>query len=317
MQKPEVSIVIVSWNACEITLACLRSLEICQKRVPLEIILSDNGSCDGTIFEVRRKYPEVRLVENGRNLGFAMAVNKGAKKATAPMLLLLNNDTRLSPQALETMLQQFKSNPKLGVVGPQLIYEDGRLQNSVAAIPNLSTELINKTILKKIFPEKFPDKHKNYDGLTKVPSVIGACLMTRKELFEQLNGLDEAYFFFLEETDYCLRAAKEGFFTAICPNAKVEHLQGYSAKKVEVKVKIEYHRSLFTFFKHHHGDRQIRILRIGLFAEHAFKLCTTSVALLLTLFIHLKLRTKWLTYVSLLMWQLKGCPEKYGLKKNA
>ena len=311
-----VSVLVVSWNSCAVTLACLRSLSACRASCDMQVILSDNGSHDDTVAQVRAQCADVLVVENGRNLGFAAAINRAAQKATQPLLLLLNNDAQVEPQALRDMLDIMAADQGIGVLGPQLVHSDGRLQNSAAAVPSLATETLNKSLLKMLFPALFPGKFTAAEQLVTVPGVVGACLLTRTDSFRRLGGLSEEYFFYLEETDYCLRVQKAGLRVAVAPQIRVAHLLGHSANRVRLRARIEYHRSLFIFFRRQHGTGPLACLRIILFLQHAGKCLGTALALTLTLFLHARLRGKLLLYARLLQWQILGCPVAMGLRRD-
>ena len=201
----DLSINIVSWNTKEYLLPCIDSILQEKGSIPMEIIVIDNGSRDRSGEEVKRQFPGIHLIENGRNLGFAKAVNQGLRVSSGRYLLLLNPDTQLRQGAIENLVSFMGRHAEAGIAGAQLLNEDGSKQNSIANFPSLATELLNKSVLRRVFPRRFPGRDRVYPEPIEVDSVIGACMMVRREALDQVGFLDEDYFLFLEETDWCYR----------------------------------------------------------------------------------------------------------------
>ena len=214
----------------------------------------DNGSQDGSADEIRKKFPSIHLIENERNLGFAKAVNQGLQKASGKYVLLLNPDTQVKNGAIERLVSFMDVHSDVGLVGAQLLNADGSKQNSIANFPSLVTELLNKSLLRWLSPNRFPGKEKSYAGPIEVDSVIGACMVVRREAMEQVGLLDEDYFLFLEETDWCYRMKRAGWKIYHVPQAEVYHFQGKSAETEKKKAKVEYYRSRYHFFRKNRGS---------------------------------------------------------------
>jgi hypothetical protein len=207
-----------------------------------------------------------------------------------------------------------ETHSRAGISGAQLLNSDGSKQNSIANFPSLATELLNKSLLRWLFPEKFPGKEKDYPEPIEVDSIIGACMIVRREAMEQVGLLDEDYFLFLEETDWCYRMKKAGWKVYHVPQAEVYHFQGKSAEKDKKRAKVEYYRSRYQFFKKHKENVQRLVLLIGLLIKLGFEFLSMVIACILTGFAVKKWRNKFLNYAYLLLWHLKGCPEEMGLK---
>ena len=214
-----------------------------------EVILVDNGSQDGGRIEVKRAFPSVHIIENEKNLGFAKAVNQGLQKASGRYVLLLNPDTQMKDGAIERLVSFMDAHSDVGVAGAQLLNADGSKQNSIANFPSLATELFNKSLLRWLFPKKFPGKERDYPEPVEVDSVIGACMVVRRKAMEQVGLLDEDYFLFLEETDWCYRMKRAGWKIYHVPQAEVYHFQGKSAETAKKRAKVEFYRSRYHFFK--------------------------------------------------------------------
>ena len=171
----DLSFIIVNWNTRGSLLNCLESVtRSLSENWTHEIFVVDNGSTDGSVEEVRRAYPNVVLLENPKNLGFARANNQALRLAQGRFFVLLNTDVRFAPGALNTLVDYIAEHPDAGMVGGQLLNRDGSRQNSFSTFPSLATELLNKSMLKILFPWWFPGKSKKFKAPAKVDSLIGA-----------------------------------------------------------------------------------------------------------------------------------------------
>jgi len=308
----DLSVIVVNWNTRDLLRDCLRSVEEHSGGLGTGVIVVDNGSSDGSPDMVREDFPAVRLVENGQNLGFARAVNRGLDIATGRHFLLLNSDTRVLPGSLESMVAFLDETEAAALCGPQLVNEDGSPQNSIANFPTLATELLNKSLLRLLFPGRFPKKVAEGETPHEVESVIGAAMMVKREAVEEVGRLDEDYFFFLEETDWCNRFREEGWKVYHLPAVRIVHLQGKSAEKVHIPARIEYFRSRYTYFRKHHGGAVNLLFRV-LVPVRVF--VNTAANGILSLFGLLPGRSagRFRVYSRILGWHLAGCPPSGGL----
>jgi GT2 family glycosyltransferase len=310
----DLSVIIVNWNTKDLLCQCIDSLTQTLKKIDTEIFVVDNGSTDGSVAAVREKFPGVRLIENPVNMGFARANNQAISLSSREYLLLLNPDTRAKDEAIPQMLSFMSSHARAGLVGAQLLNADGSKQNSIANFPSLATELLNKSLLRWLFPEKFPGKERDYPNPVEVESVIGACVLVRRETVEQVGLLDEKFFLFLEETDWCFRVKKAGWKIYHIPQAEIFHFQGKSAEAEKGKTRIEYYRSRYHYFRKNRGSFQTSVLSIGLIIKLLVELVFATIACMVTLFMVKKWRIKLSTYLYLMWWHLRLCPEGMGLK---
>jgi len=295
----------------------------------LETIVVDNGSSDGTDGMVRKEFPWVSLLRNEKNMGFAASANAGFRRSTGGFVLFLNSDTVVIEGELSKMLRYMAMNPGVGICGPQLVYEDMRLQRSSAAIPSLMSEIVPRSLLERVFPDKNPGKQKA-PGREPVPyapgndakraggdvdSLIGAAVMVRREAMERVNGFDERFFFFLEETDLCVRMRGHGFRVVLCPEARVIHLQGKTVRKSWVKGRMEYNISMYKFMRKHHGSAYYLIFEsVRLIKVTAFLILLTCLPFFL---IGERARRTYVYYAGLVKWHLRGCPDNAGLRPNS
>jgi len=310
----DLSVIIINWNTKDLLLDCLQSLEDNLAVESREIFVVDNGSTDGSQSAVKERFTAVKLIENGRNLGFARANNKALRQAGGRFLLLLNSDTVVPEGAIEGLMHTLEADPSIGIGGLQLLKADGVLQNSIYAFPSLATELTNKSLLRRIFPAKFLGKEQNITSPVEVDGIIGSCMLVRREAMEQVGLLDEDYFFFFEETDWCLRMRKAGWKVVFDPRYRVWHLQGRSVSQVNVRARIEYWRSRYTYFAKHFGLGARFALRAGLLMKLVIDIGLASVVSLGALVFGGKRPEKLEVYVAILLWHLRGCPADGGLE---
>jgi GT2 family glycosyltransferase len=311
----DLSIIIVNWNTKEYLLPCLREIFERGQGMSREVIVVDNGSRDGSGDEVKKAFPSVHVIQNEENLGFAKAVNQGLKNSSGRYILLLNPDTQVKNGAMERLVSFMGGYSDAAVAGAQLLNADGSKQNSIANFPSLASELLNKSLLRWLFPKKFPGKGRNYSEPFEVDSVIGACMVVRREAMKQVGLLDEDYFLFLEETDWCYRMKRAGWKIYHVPQAEVYHFQGKSAEAERKRAKVEYYRSRYHFFKKNKGNLHWVILLFGLLIRLGFELLSMAVATLVTFFAVKGWRRKLGIYAYLFWWHLKLCPEDMGLRK--
>ncbi|MCE9581298.1 MAG: glycosyltransferase family 2 protein [Planctomycetes bacterium] len=312
MDSRDCSVIVVSWNTRELLEACLGSVR--REAAGAELIVVDNGSSDGSAAMVREKFPGAALVANPSNRGFARAVNQGIDRAGRGVVVLLNPDATLTAGALEELLRALESDPRIGIAGAQLLDDDGSRQHSFDNFPSLATECLNKWLLRTMFPGRFPDKHREFTEVTDVQSVIGACLAVRRSTIDRVGALDESYFVFLEETDWCLRMHRAGMRVVHVPSARVVHLQGKSKARSPVLARIEYMRSLFLYFHKHSGTAAWLFLHAARLLKSAANALFCFLAMILTLGLVPSLRRRSAIHLGLLGWQLLGCPRSIGLQ---
>lgn len=255
------SIVLVSWNTRELLVDLLRELE---RRAVREVIVVDNASADGSADAVAAQFPQVTLVRSERNLGFAGGVNVGLKLARAPYVLLLNTDVRLVGDSIGALVRYAEDHPKAGVVGPTVLNQDGSLQSAGYRLPSLINLLLSATYLYKLFPSsRFFNRERHIDASTgRVGFVSGCAFLIRRRLLETIGGLDEGYFMYAEEADFCRRAWQAGFEVHCARGAELIHFGGASAKQAPRRNFLEYRRSLLRYFDKNHGRKSAEAARL-------------------------------------------------------
>jgi len=311
----DVSVILLTRNTCHQTLNAIESVLSSADALTKEIHVIDNGSTDGTSGVLRAAFREIHYKKMEQNVGFARGVNLAAGVATGTFLLLLNSDARLAPDALRLAVEWMRADPGCGVAGAQLLHGDGSKQNSIANFPSLGTELLNKFLLRTLWPKRFPGKEQEYPEPMEVESVVGAFFLVRREVWEKLGGMDERFFFFLEETDFCLRARQAGFATVHLPQVRVWHGQGQTAKQDQPAARIEYWRSRYAYFAKHHNFAVRFVLRCGLLLRLLVDSAVSGLLTMVTFGRSPRWRKKFVVHRALLSWNFRGCPEGVGLPR--
>ena len=317
MNSPHFSVVLVNWNTANLLLRAIESVitEAIQSDICVEIVVVDNGSSDDSVAQIREKHPEIRVIENGANLGFARAVNKALQVHQGRHVMLLNTDAVLQPGCLKSFLDAFQQHTNLGILGADLLHEDLSSQNSSAPFPTLPGELLNKSLLRIFLPRKYSRKVIDHAApFLKVDSVIGACLVIRKETLDAIGPLDERFFFFFEETDWCFQAHRLGWAVAIIPTARVIHGQGKSSKPVLVDTRIEFYRSRYRYFLKNKGRVRTILLFEGLLIKLSVETLTAFLAWIASAGQSERVRQRLRVVKALLLWHLRGCPRSWGLE---
>ena len=310
----DISFIIVNWNTRHLLLDCLTSIRNTVSGYTYEIIVVDNGSCDGSTEAVREHFGDtIALIENSGNLGFARANNQALRIASGRYAVLLNSDTVLKKDTVSGLIDFFEQTPSAAMAGPCMQSADGTVQNSFDNFPALVTELLNKSILRRLFPDTYAGKAPGKHGAIEVDSLIGACIAVRSAAVAEVGFFDEDYFFFLEETDWCMRIQKAGWKIFHLPHVAVVHLQGQSKKQRPCLAWIEYYRSLYLFFKKNRSVSSYLLLRVFRFVKLIINLLLTLCGVVFTLGGRKRYREKTVIYARLLWWHLCGCPRGVGL----
>jgi len=338
----KLSLVIVTKDTKELLENLLHSIEKDRSLQPLisKVIVIDNASADGTDEVIRTKFPAVVYIKNERNMGFASAANKGFSLAEGEYILFLNSDTILIEEELVRIVDFMDNNADVAICGPELVYPDMKPQRSFAAIPSLAAEFFPLAKF-KVPDSRFKVRNSTYDhsrnfgdprpptpypraynadsrftihDVFDVHSLIGAAILVRRETFERLSGFDERFFFFLEETDLCVRSRAQGKRVVFFLEAKVIHLQGKTVRQNWIQGRIEYNISLYKFMKKHHA-----LPYYAAFVAVRFVKAMLFVMLFSFLFFFLfgkKIRMKYVYYLKLILWHFGGCLDNAGLRPD-
>jgi GT2 family glycosyltransferase len=272
----ELSIVIVSWNVRSLLQRALRSIK--QTWSPdseLEIIVVDNGSSDGTVEMITTDFPDVRLIANKHNAGFTGGNNQGIRASRGRYILLLNPDTEVKDRALQAMTTYIESHPHTGLVGPQLRNPDGTIQSSRRQFPTIPILFLESTRLQFLAPQLILTQYylqDRSDAITQsVDWVTGAAMMVRRDVIEDVGYLDESFFMYSEELDWCRRIKSAGWDIVYYPAAEIIHYEGKSSEQVLPARHIYFESSKVRYAEKYHGAIVAWVLRRWIMAQYVWQ----------------------------------------------
>ncbi len=256
MNSIDVSIIIVNWNTRDILRNCLTSVFQQTHGMDFEVIVIDNASSDGSVQMVKSEFPQVILVENTENRGFAAANNQGMRIAKGRYILLLNSDTIVLDGAIQKTVAFADQHPQAAVVGCKVLNPDHSLQPTCFMFPSLLNLFLSASYLYKIFPHsRFFGRERmswwNRDNVREVDVVTGCFMLVRRKVIEQVGLMDEDFFMYAEETDWCFRFKQAGWQNLFYPDAQIIHLGGQSSKQVRAKSLVQLRLGILHFFYKH------------------------------------------------------------------
>jgi GT2 family glycosyltransferase len=258
-QPPTVSVIIVSWNARDFLAECLESLSSDVCRHSMEIIVVDNASTDGSVECVRKNFPAVRLIHNAANLGFAKANNIGISASRGRYLCLVNSDVKVLKDCVTLLIDYLEKHPRIGMAGPHIFGRDGNLQRSCRGFPSVWNMLCRALALDSMFPKVkvfsgYSLSYWSQDSLRPVDILSGCFWLIRKEALDEVGGLDESFFMYGEDMDWCKRFWAKGWPLAFVPAAQAIHYGGGSSANAPVRFYIERQRADLWYWKKHHSS---------------------------------------------------------------
>jgi len=264
----KLSVVILCWNDSKVIKDCLASIYATTRRTEFEVIVSDNGSTDGSIDFIREQFPKVRLIENGRNLRFAKGNNVGIRASMGEYVLILNPDTIIHEGALDGLIAFADKHPEAGAFGCRVLNADGSYQGSIWPFPTPRSEWIRALGLRPLgyLSEWFhPGAYVRWKGETEraVGYPAGCCLLVRNDLLKRLGGFDEQFFYYYEETDLCRRIWDLGYPVLYTPMVSITHLIGGSThrKFPPIGFAIDHQITRYLYLYKYHGAAGVRSSR--------------------------------------------------------
>jgi N-acetylglucosaminyl-diphospho-decaprenol L-rhamnosyltransferase len=286
-----IGVVIVSFNTRELLRDCLASLYACA--LPLRVVVVENASCDGSAALVRECFPDVELIELAQNVGFAAGTNIGIRRvmsfefsvlssenapdsklktqhSTLDYVLLLNPDTIVHPGAIETLAAFLDAHPRVGAVGPRLLNYDGTVQSAAFRFPTLVMTALDLFPPGEVLPGRLYHSwwHGRYpqephaETPFPIDHPLGACILARQSAIEQIGGLDEQFFMYAEEVDWCYRIRQAGWSIWQEPRAHVTHIGGAATSQFRSAMLIALYESRLRFFRKHYSRGFIRLHRL-------------------------------------------------------
>ncbi len=253
----KLSVIIVSWNVRGLLRQCLQSLQRSSQALELEVIVIDNHSSDGSRVMVMSEFPQVRLIANDTNRGFAAANNQGLAQATGDYILMLNPDTEVKPTALAQLVDQLAQKPQVGIIAPALLNPDGSRQRSVRRNPSVADQTAVLLKMINVLPSVWPLRQYlcwdfDYSQAAEVEQLMGAALLFRRSLLDQIGTLDESFYLWFEEVDFCRRVQQAGLKLLYYPAAKIVHHGKASFRQhFTLRLQMMFNHSLITYMKKH------------------------------------------------------------------
>ena len=270
--RSTLGIIIISFNVRKLLKECLESIYRQTQRTRFEIWVIDNHSRDESVAMLQESFPEVHLIENDENLGFTRANNQALRQCRCDFFLLLNPDTLLQDGALDKMVQFLDEHPEVGIAGCKVLNRDGTLQLACRrSIPTPKVAFYRLTGLSRLFPNnhtmaKYNMTYEDPDQAHEVDAVSGAFLMIRREVVEKIGLLDERFFMYGEELDWCLRTQRAGWSVMYCPQSQIIHYKGESTKYNSRKAALEFYRAMYLFHRKHFAQDYSRLTNFLIYA---------------------------------------------------
>lgn len=274
MNRPVLSIVIVNYNTKNLLKQCIESIAKNISKYSYEIIVVDNNSNDGSA-EFLQKSNAIKTILNNRNVGFAKANNAGVKIATGEYVLILNSDTVILPDSIDKMIEYMINNPDVGIQGPKIVNENsGISQPSWDFMPTIIWENV-----RKLFSPKYIKKYKvlakaiafRQHKIREVPVLSGACMLISKNVFNTIGFLDENFFLYFEEPDFCERARKYGWKIVFFPHAEIVHMLSKSMEKESYRTQIYYRQSQLYYYSKYRPEIERVILKYYIYLKYKVK----------------------------------------------
>jgi len=251
----DLTIIIVSFNTRAELEACLGSLVEHQSRTSHEIVVVDNASSDHTPAALRERWPGVRLIECGRNIGFAAANNLGIRSSSGEFVLLLNSDTLVRPGAIDTLVEQLRRSPEVAAAGPRIVDANGRAELSFGRMISPLAEARQKLLI-RLHERGVRLANRRVERLTRTRHypdwVSGACLMVRRDDAVAAGLLDERYFLYAEDVDFCAALRARGRRVLFVPGAEIVHLRGRARGTIPIASEQAYRRAHLAFYAKHY-----------------------------------------------------------------
>ena len=272
-----------------------------------EIIIVDNASTDKSAHEISNHYPKVRIIYNNSNLGYGAAANRGIMSGSGKYFLICNNDILVPSNILNDFEKLFIKASKAGIISGQQTNFNGDILRTSMKMPSLLSEFDG---VGRIDHSKDPKK------IAEVGTLRGACLGVRKEMIEEIGAFDEDFFFYFEDTEWCIRANKKNWKVLLYPDIKVPHVGGSSSGEFFNESRVEFYRSRIIYWKKIYPRFVVILLQMWnipkLFLDFVFYTSATFI----TFGQNTRIKKKMIDRTVVLLWLTLGKPKNWGLPKN-
>ena len=273
MKNPVFSIILVNWNTRELTLQCIRSVYQDCEGIDIEIIVSDNASTDSSADAIEKEFPEVRVLRNSGNLGFAKGNNVGIHESKGAYVCLVNTDVEIIPGCFTVLRDYMDRNPGVGIAAPQALYADKRVQITARKETGFLNSLARVFWIDTVIPSMSWYSHKK---LEEVDILAGCFWMIRREALEQVGLLDETFFFYGEDRDYCKRMRLAGWKVVYNPSAKIFHYEGGSSKVRPFHYYIQLERAYLRYWEKYHSGLSVSLYYLVRIVYHALRCASNT-----------------------------------------
>lgn len=280
----DLSIIIVNYNTKLLTLKCIESIYISKLNYLFEIFVVDNHSSDNSVNTIKETFPNVKVIENRENLGFSKANNQAIKVSKGRYILLLNSDTIVHETTISTIIQYMDDHQDAGATGCKVVLPNGSLDKAChRGFPTPTASFYYMTGLAKKFPKspKYNRYHKSYLNMNKtheIDCLVGAFMMVRRRIIDEIGLLDEEFFMYGEDIDWCYRIKEAGWKIYYCPHVSIVHYKGASSRKKPTKIVYEFHRAMYIFHQKHFAKKNNVFINSIVYTGIALKF-TTALAL--------------------------------------
>lgn len=280
----DLSVIIVSYNTKLLTLDCLQSVFASETEYAYQVILVDNASRDGSAEAARENFPQVLIIENPDNVGFAKANNQAITLAAGRYVLLLNSDTVVQPDTFQKMIAYMDGHSHTGAAGCKVILPDGSLDKACKrGFPTPSASFYYLFGLSRLFPanprfNRYHLGHLDPDMKHSVDCLVGAFMVVRMETIRQVGRLDEAFFMYGEDVDWCYRIKQAGWDIDYYPATCIVHVKGASSRRKPLKIIYEFHRAMWLYHRKHYKQRYSWFINLAVFTGILMKFAISLVA---------------------------------------
>ncbi|MBN2003328.1 MAG: glycosyltransferase family 2 protein [Anaerolineae bacterium] len=277
LPAPTLSVIIVSWNVRDLLRRALTSVYASWGERPgLEVIVVDNASQDDSVAMVRQEFPQVHLIVNSQNHGYGAANNRGLAIASGEFVLVLNPDIEALDDALPRLVSCAQAQPDAGMLGPHLLWPDGKTQSSRRRFPTLPVLFLESTWYEALAPRKLLQRYYVQDqtdtASQDVDWITGAAMLTRRAVIASVGGFDEGFFMYSEELDWCRRVKEAGWRVSYCPDAHIVHHEGKSSEQVVAARHIYFQSSKVYYTRKYHGAAIAETLRLWLLGQYLWQM---------------------------------------------
>ncbi len=277
--NPEISFILVNWNTRDLTLQCIRSIVDDCRESAFEIIVADNASSDGSANAIETTYPNVRLLRNSENLGFARGNNEAIKSAMGDFVCLINTDVVIRPGCLPELLRYLRNHPDAGLIAPRVLNADGSVQITVAKEITLFNTLMRAFFLDNLFPSLTGYSQRRTEP---VDTVMGCFWLIRLSVIRQIGLLDDAFFFYGEDRDYCRRIREAHWKIIYHPEASIYHFSGSSSKGSPYRYSLLLEKSRILYWKKYYGPVSFQAYMMLRVVYHLIRIVTNGIAFITT-----------------------------------